>query len=356
MKLIWRIILELKSNKFSTLLLIMELIFSMICYQLCFVLTESFINSTIFFQKNYNNNSIKVYADGLSKEQTESLTSAADAEDQFSVDFYYCESEGGLFINSASESAFDIAKPFCTEGYVDTDKDYGGAIPCLTSPAMASAYSTGKTYNIDGTDYYICGHLTNNNIYYMSDTATGSAYILAYDKDDIIANSMSQKINSCLFIKTSSDSLEQTEAISAKLDKFDYVDESSVFDWKSSLKQEFRTVSGILIIGVWVAIISIIGILANNYLTYKKNEKNYCSQMCIGARRKDIIILYIFRLSLSILVSVPFTMVISKYVFRSMGVEITSYSSIGIAIAIVLVITGISLTAIFRHLRKAALY
>lgn len=356
MKLLWRFFIDLKSNKFSTLLIIIEMIFSVICYQLCFVLTESFIKSSSFFRTNYNENSIKVFADELSDEQIGEITSGANAEEWFYSRFYYSESENGLFINSASEQAFNIAKQFCIGGYADISKDYGNAVPCVTSSAMSSAYDIGKTYTIDGVDYYICGHLINNNIFYMGNTAVGSAFIMAYDKNDVISQSASKPVNTCLFIKTDSDSIDKTTSALESIGKFDFINGSTVFNWKSDLRKEFQTVSGILIIGIWIAIISVIGILANNYLTYVKNEKNYSCQMCIGAKRRDIIILYVIRLDLAVIIAIILSAIISKPILAYMGIENNSHISIIIAAATVIMISSLSLITVFRHLKKVRLY
>lgn len=221
---------------------------------------------------------------------------------------------------------------------------------------MSSAYDIGKTYTIDGIDYYICGHLINNNIYYMSNTAAGSAFIMAYDKNDVISQSACKLVNTCLFIKTDSDSIDKTTAILKSIDKFDFINESIIFNWKSDLRKELQTVSGILIIGIWIAIISVIGILANNYLTYVKNEKNYSCQMCIGAKRRDIIILYVIRLNLAVIIAIILSAIISKPVFENMGIENNSHISIIAAAATVIMISSLSLITVFRHLKKVRLY
>ena len=95
-----------------------------------------------------------------------------------------------------------------------------------------------------------------------------------------------------------------------------------------ALKNEFASVSGILIIGVWIAVISTVGLIANNYLTYKKNERSYLVMLTVGAKRRDITVLYLLRMPVCIGIALPLSFGASKLFSLWQGIELTGGGSI----------------------------
>ena len=113
-----------------------------------------------------------------------------------------------------------------------------------------------------------------------------------------------------------------------------------------ALKNEFASVSGILIIGVWIAVISTVGLIANNYLTYKKNERSYLVMLTVGAKRRDITVLYLLRMPVCIGIALPLSFGASKLFSLWQGIELTGGGSIAFAAGAALVIELISAGAI----------
>lgn len=335
MKLIWRTLHELKSSRFSTALIIIELIFSIVCYQLCFSLTADYLGLRSFFADNYDGNSVRVYFNDEDPKQLSTLTESISPEQSFTVRHYVSDRDDGIFISCFSDEAFKIAEEAgCTA--VDLDADYNGAQPCLISRTIADKYPAGQEHAIAGRRYYVCGVLSNDTVFYMSSTGTGSAFIMASDR---FKEPGADYVNGCIFMKVGT---ERMDAVTAQLENTEGIAGYERFDPDDALKKEFAAVSGILIIGVWIAVISTIGLLANNYLTYKKNERSYLVMITIGAKKRDITVLYLLRMLFCIAIALPLSFAASKLFAAWQGTQLAGGMSIAFAVGTAVVIELLS--------------
>ncbi|MCR5143044.1 MAG: hypothetical protein K6C68_11075 [Ruminococcus sp.] len=339
MKLIWRLYHEIKSTRFSTLLIVVELIFSVVCYQLCFTLTSDYLDKRSFFRKNYYNNSFKVYFEDIDDKQVEDIAGSIGSEEWFCARHYYSDDDEGIFITSYSDHAFELAG-IDPELKAKLDDDSGLARPCLVSEMLAETYPVGKKCMIGGSSYYVCGLLEGEDLYYMSTSVDGPGCIVVSQNS---GEPEARYIDGCLFTKVSKDAFS---AAKETLDTCRDIDGYEVFDYRKALKNEFAAVSGMLLVGVWIAVISTIGQLANNYLTFKKNEKDHMMMICIGAKRRDITSLYVLRLLVCVAVSLPAAIIASKLFSMSQGLELLSAKSILFAFGIAMVIEFISVLII----------
>ena len=335
MKLIWRTLHELKSSRFSTALIIIELIFSIVCYQLCFSLTADYLGQRSFFADNYDGNSVRVYFNKANDEQLSALTESISPEQSFTVRHYVSDRDDGIFISCFSDEAFKIAEEAgCTA--VDLDADHNGAQPCLISRTIADKYPAGQEHAIAGRRFYVCGVLPNDTVFYMSTAGTGSAFVMASDR---FMSPGADFVNGCVFMKVGS---ERMDDVTAQLDKAEGIAGYERFVPDDALKKEFASVAGILIIGVWIAVISTVGLLANNYLTYKKNERSYLVMITVGAKKRDITVLYLLRMLVCIAIALPLSFGASKLFALWQGTELAGGVSIAFAVGAAVVIELVS--------------
>ena len=349
MKLLWRAFHELKSSRFSTVLIITELIFSIVCYQLCFSLTADYLRLSGFFNDSYNGNSVRVYFNKTDDGQLAKLIESISPEQSFTVRHYMSDRDDGIFIGRFSDEAFNIAEQ-AGSIKADLDADYGGAQPCLVSRTIADRYPAGQECSIAGRRFFVCGVLPNDTVFYMSTTGTGSAFVMSSDR---FKEPGADYVNGCVFMKVGA---ERIDAVTSLLDKTVDIAGYELFDPGDALKKEFAAVSGILIIGVWIAVISTIGLLANNYLTYKKNERSYLVMIAIGAKNRDITVLYLLRMLVCIATALPLALGASKLFAAWQDISLAGGKSIAFAVGAAAVIELISSAVIaFRFGRKRIL-
>ena len=346
MKLIWRVLHELKSSRFSTVLIIVELIFSIVCYQLCFSLTADYLELRGFFSEHYSDNSVKVFFNDAEDSEVAGIIDEIKPEESFTVRHYVSEKDDGIFVSRFSDEAFKVAEK-ASGITVDLDEDHGGAAPCLVSRLLSDRYSVGREYAIAGRRLFVCGILPNDAVFHMSRTGTGSAFVMMSERSSPPA---ADYINGCIFMKVGAGRMDEVEEL---LPQNKAVSGYEKFVPDDALKNEFASVSGILIIGVWIAVISTVGLIANNYLTYKKNERSYLVMLTVGAKRRDITVLYLLRMPVCIGIALPLSFGASKLFSLWQGIELTGGGSIAFAAGAALVIELISAGAIaFRFGRN----
>ena len=268
----------------------------------------------------------------------------------FSADHYYSQTDEGLFISVFSDKAFDYVmdEPGEKEPFGDCS---GEAIPCYVSKLLSETYLPGKTYTIAGSEYCVCGVLSTDRIYYMSSVVNGPGFIMTSDRYE---RPCAEYVNSCIFAKTDKSRIDK---VFAALDNEGAVRGYELFDHRTVLKNEFSAVSGILLIGAWIAVIATIGQLANNYLTYKKNERDYLMMICMGARRCSITGLYVLRLLFCGIISFPVAAAASKAAASVQGIELSGVRSMILSLGIAMVIELISVLIIeLSFKRRRCLY
>ncbi|MBR6044572.1 MAG: hypothetical protein IKP47_02935 [Ruminococcus sp.] len=338
MKLFWRALHELRSSRFSTALIIAELIFSIVCYQLCFSLTSDYLSMRSFMRERFLYNSVKVYYDELEDAVIQDILSAAVPEQYFTARHYLVESgeEKGTFITCCSDGMFDIAAELAD---IRLDLDGERAIPCFVPRLLEDRHPLGSEFMTSSRKYRVCGIVPNDILFYLSSANTGSAYILTSDR---YKAPTAKNVGSCLFMKSGGRADELKAAVSGR----EGITGLEVFDIDKALKNEFAAASGILMIGGWIAVISTVGLLANNYLTYRKNERSYLVMLCVGAKKRDITVLYLLRMLLCIAVSLPIALTASAIFSRVQKISITGAASIAFAVGAALVIELISVVFI----------
>lgn len=344
MKLIWQVFHELKSSRFSSALIVLDIVFSIVCYRLCFSLTADYLELRSFFYERYKDNSVRVYFSEAEDEEITALVSAVSPEESFTVRHYFSERDDGIFISRFSDEAFVIAEESCGVS-VDLDADYGGAQPCLVSRAIAEKYPMGSECAVAGRRYFVCGVLQNDEVFYMSTAGTGPAFVMASNR---FREPSAEYVNGCVFMRVGAGRIDEVTQL---LDSSGIISGYDLFDLDEALAGEFASVAGVLIIGVWIAVISTAGLLANSYLTYKKNERSYRVMLNVGARRRDISLLFLMRMLVCTALSLPIALIVSKLLELWQGITLNKMAGIIFAVGTAAVI-GLASAAAGVRLRS----
>lgn len=356
MKFIWKQLKELSGNKTILILTVLQFILSICCYQICYSLTNNYLSTGLFFSGNYNNNSVRIIARNLETYEAESILSCVKDTEGFYVNYYTCvlDEEKGEFISVGvySDYAFNNLDLKVEGEMVDTTKDYGDAIPVVLSSTVGIDYEVGETIEVNGFPLYICGKLANNDLYYMSNGASTQHFIMAYDPDGIIEANFNKQYGDCIFITANTDSAFGEISNPSTFSGMATITSHEIFNWKDATKGQFQTVASFIIIGVWIMIMSTFSLLCSNYLSFKKNEKRYRSQLCVGAKKREILMYFVVRMVLCVLIATPLSSLAFKVLSHFIPQLVLNISTIYFGMAVSALITLVSVIAITIKLKR----
>lgn len=326
MKFLWKNFQELISNKVIFFLTVLQFILSICCYQVCYSITHNYISAKYFLSKNYNNNSVVLTVADLTKLEGDRILSTVEDTDGFYGIYYEAKlfeqdenSEEIKKINVASysQSAFTQTNLEIRGENIDFDKDYGDKIPVIVSYMLGKTYDVGTTIELDDSQLYVCGALENDKFYYLTEPFQTQWFVMAYDKDGKLGT-QDRIIGDTVFLRSKTS--QAYEKICDE-DTFSFISEGlylKKYNYKDSIQNLFKSVASFLIIGVWIVILSTYSLLSSNYMAFKHNETRYRIQLCIGAKKMDIIQNYIVRMILCIAISTPISAllfwILSKYI------------------------------------------
>ncbi|MFT3951708.1 MAG: hypothetical protein QM689_07205 [Oscillospiraceae bacterium] len=354
MKLLWKSLLEIKHNKFSTLLILLELVFTMVCYSLCFSFAGSYLSSAVFFTKHYNGNSFQVTFAKMDDSELSGILNDERIAEYFTARYSYAnDGNGTVYFGNYSKNTFtDLALDYSGK-MVDTAADYGEAVPVMVSKSLAEQYKIGETYTIKDVQIYVCGALKNDNLYYMTSLMTTNHFIAAYDPNGKLS-AMDKSSANCAFVRVK-DGITRLSDLREEIEAHDGISGTTSFKWQERMSDEFDTVSGMLMIGFVILVLSVLGFLTNNYLTFKKNEKSYARLICIGAKKSDIMLLYAIRMLVLIGVTAAGVKLAAKPLGKFIKADSITDVSLLMAVATVVVVTAVSVGYIGLKIRKANL-
>ncbi len=304
MKFLWQLKEDIKANRFAVILITLELIFALVCFSVCFELSGGFISSVGFFSKNYDGNSVKASLDGDIKSISEELVSMSEIDSFFTVRYFIGEDSDGqtLYVGDCSENLFNASKLSFNGEMLDTDKDYGEALPCMISKNMSEIYKTGEVYNLSGTDFYVVGSFSDDNIFYMLGNMVNQNFFMCCDKNNKLSESALRESNVKNAFITAKEGISST-VLSASFSEVNGIDAVSEFDFRDELSDDFDKLSGSLIIGLLVLLLSLLGFLSNNILSFNQNKKLYRAGLVTGQKNSIIVLLFSARLLICIFLS-----------------------------------------------------
>lgn len=355
MKFLWRLKQDIKSNKLSSLLIAPELAFAMVCLAVCISLSSSFISSVIYFSRDFNNNSAMVYFNRDAVSPLEDMLSCDSVEKAMSVQYYSCLKENGdtLYIGNYSASAFNDFGIPCKGEMVDTSADYGNAVPCMVSKDLADEFPIGKTFILGDTEFYVAGSLTDDRLYWMTSYMTGDSFIMCYDTKGILDKKATEEkmhlsMSFCGFA-AGKDGVMYDE-LQDELNQLDSVKETLPFMWEEKMSDDFDQMSGNLISGALILILSAFGFLSNIILGVRDNERSYACQIYFGQSPGGIIRVTAARICLLLVIAAAaaVTFLIKTSPGGDSGISLTH-----IAEAVIIISAAAMLSTISAGSRKS---
>lgn len=320
MKFLWQLKEDIKANRFAVILITLELIFALVCFSVCFELSGGFISSVGFFSKNYDGNTVTASVKGNIKSVSEELLSTSEINSVFTVRYFIGEDSDGqtLYIGNCSKNVFNNLGLSFNGEMIDTDKDYGEAVPCMVSKNLAEMFKIGDVYNLSGTDFYISGSFSDDNISYMLGDMINQNFFMCYDKNNKLSESALRESNVKNAFITAKEGISSA-VLAASLGEIDGIEAVSVFNFREELSDDFDKLSGSLIIGVLVLLLSLLGFLSNNILSFNQNKKIYRAALVTGQKKSNIVLLLYARLLICIFLSGLMTYMFKEQISSFLG-------------------------------------
>ncbi len=321
MKFLWMLKNEFKSSKLSAFLIFAEGVFILVCFCICISLSVDTLSAAVYFHSGFDGNSVKAAFKSADMDEYKEAFASDEIDLAVYVNYYFAQGKDGstVFMGSYSESAFTELNLSYSGSPVDINKDYGGAVPAMVSRTLSKQYKTGETYDIGGVQVYVCGKLNDKNLWMMSSEFTGENFFMCYDKDGRLS-ALEKSAVGCGFFTTQKG--RPIEGLINSLNSNELVNGAYEFDWRNKMSEDFDRLSGNLIIGILVFLISAVGFCANNVLTIKKNERDYYCQMCTGQKKSSIILLFAARMAVCLIAGVIAVIIFSKRLNTYFGEEI----------------------------------
>lgn len=349
MKYIWFHFMEFKHNKAVVLLIIVQFIFSMTCWQLAYSVTKDYLYLNHKLSHDYKY-SVRLSASEIDSEDIAAVNSSGEGIKGFGVNYFHSTVENGAIIDIGcyTKEAFTDFEFAYSGEKLDVEKDYGNAIPAYVSPELSQEYKQGEYIITNAGLFYICGYLKDKSLFYMSRNGTSNLFFAAYDKNGYMSE---QRINSASAFFTSSDNGIYAVSLANMVEN---VTKSTRPDWNGELSGAFADISGLLIISIWVIAISLIGLFSNNMLTFENNRRSHATQLLLGAKKRSIIGIYIWRMLSSVIIAIPITIGIFNLLTIKFDKLIFSYESVLFSLLVGIIISLISVMFItFKFSRFA---
>ena len=344
MKFLWLLRREIKSNLFSTLLIFLELFFLVIALCICLSLSQRVIGAARFFGR-FEGRAVSAAIGSADKQELE--TAFDDIADlAVTVTYYHAKDTSGqtIYLGDYSKSAFTELSLTYSGDMVDTDKDYGEAVPAMVSRTLADRYKPGSTYSFKGVKVYICGALKDDYLYILTADMTNEDFLMCYDSKDLL-QTLDKSNSANAFLTANSDHDMMT--FRRILQDIPLVKGSTEFDWKKKLGDDFDRLSGNLIIGILVLMITLIGFTANNILTRKKNEQAYHFMNMIGLSKPKITSLFTARQLVSLAAAICCVLLFSGRVNAFLGSATVTTARVLLVGGICLLLTAGSTVILF---------
>ena len=338
MKFLWLLRREIRSNIFSTLLIFLELFFLMIALCICISLSQRVIGAARFFNR-FEGRAVTAAIGNADKQELETAFDGI-ADLAVTVTYYYAKDASGqtVYLGDYSRSAFTELSLAYSGDMVDTDKDYGETIPAMVSRTLADKFRIGNTYSFNGIDVFICGALKDDYLHIITADMTNEDFLMCYDSKGLLQTlDLSNSANAFLTVNSDKDMMTFRKI----LQDIPLVKGSAEFDWKEKLGEDFDKLSGNLMIGIFVLMITLIGFTANNILTMKKNEESYYISSILGEPKHKIIVVYLLRHMISLFLASAMVSVFINTINSFLGAAVITYGNIikcmGICAVIILI-------------------
>ncbi|MGN0633604.1 MAG: hypothetical protein ACI4JW_07005 [Oscillospiraceae bacterium] len=347
MKYIWFHYMEFVHNKAVVLLMIVQFIFSMTCWQLAYSVTKDYLYLNRRLSHDYKY-SVRLSADEIDSDDIAAVNLSGEGIKGFGVNYRHTSLEDGSIIDIGcytKETFTDFDFAYSGEK-LDVDKNYVNAIPAYVSYDLSRKYKQGEYVMTGFGRFYICGYLKDKSLFYMSRNDTSNLFLAAYDRNGYLQK---ERVSSASAFFTSADSGIYKASLSGRIKNVTGIARP---DWNSELSGAFAEVSGLLIISVWVIAISLAGLFSNNMLTFENNRRSHAAQLLMGATKRSIIGIYIYRMLGAMTAALPVTAGLFNLLTVRFDKLVFSYGSVLFSLLVGVIISLMSVFFIGYMLLK----
>ncbi len=352
MKKMFLIVTEIRSNKSTIMALIIQMIFAILCYNICMVTLENHVGTILYFGGINTDNSISVYCPVSMDNNYGEILNMENAGDGFYTKYYLSDLTNGdnivaekSYIAAISDSILSSENIYLSKGQINAlIKKHDLGISVLVTEDLLECLPEGSIYTLEnGIKIYIAGSIKNNTIHYICSAMTSEPFILTIDCSEL--NGLNRHSLDSIFLTLKNNCIDETvNKINETYENFSAVK----FDLDLALSSNYSKMATLLVFGFIILIISVIGFFSNNYFTYKKNEIVYNQYKILGANRSTLFIIllgvHLFEIFTAVIISAIVLFAGKKII----GVQFVTLNSFIISILIFVLMIIISLILCLR--------
>ena len=337
MKFLWLVRRDIRSNLFSTILIFTELVFLIISLCICVSLSHRVLDAAAFFGRTEG----RAVTAAIGRADKQETAQAFDgiAELSVTVTYYHAKDSAGqtVYLGDYSKSAFDELGLAHTGDMTDTSKDYGDLVPAMVSRSLADKYPVGSICTFGEATILICGALTDDYLHILSADLTTEDFLMCYDSKGLLNTlELSNSANAFFIVPKGCDLLTFRRI----LGEIPLVKGTKEFNWKEKLGEDFDKLSGNLMIGILVLLITLIGFSANNILSAKKDLSAYRTLRCVGLSERMRARILLTRQLICLIAAAAAVLIVRSEVNKFIGDAMISWSPLllcmGVCLAVIL--------------------
>lgn len=353
MKKLFLIKTEILSNVSSVIMVIIQMIFAVVCFNLCMVSLKDHVGTILYFSGVDTENAVSGYCLAGSDNNYDNVLSMEAVNDGFFTKYYISNVKSGdtavannIYIAAVSDSILTSKNRFLSKEQKNSlTQNCGNGIPVIVTEDMADKFHESNLYTLDnGVDIYIAGIIKNNTIQYICSAMTSGSFIMILDNSYL--DGLNRHSMDCFFLTLKNNSTDETvNKINESCKNFNAVQ----FDLDMVLSYNYSKMATLLVFGAIILIISVIGYFSGNYFTYKKNEQVYNQYKILGADNKALFVILLGVQMFEMLIAIIFSSAGLFAVGKLMGIHTATVNSF---VASVLVFVVMIFVFLVLSLRK----
>lgn len=295
MKNLFLIKTEILSNLSTVIMVIVQMIFALVCVNLCMVSIKDHVGTILYFGGVDTDNAVSVYCSVDSANNYDDILKMEDVNDGFYTRYYYSDIKSGdtviadkIYIAAVSDSILTSKNAFLSKEQKNSlVQDCDNGIPAIVTEDMADTLHEGDLYTLDnGVVVYIAGIIKNNTIQYICNAMTNGSFVMILDNSRL--DSLNKHSLDCIFLTLKNNNTDESIKEINELDK----NINAVqFELNNALSYNYSKMATLLVFGIVILIISVIGYFSGSYFTYKKNEPVYIQYKILGADNKKMFVI-----------------------------------------------------------------
>lgn len=331
MKKLFLIKTEIQSNKYSVAILIVQIVFAIICCNICMVTIHDYIGTILYFANIDTKNAVSVYCSMESKERYDDILKSTYVDDGFYTRYYLSDIKkddnivaSKVFIAAISESILTSDTAYLSQKQLEAiSKKRDSGISVLVTEDLTEYLPVGSKFLLENNkEVFISGSIANKTLYHICNAMTSDSFIMVIDGDDL--NGLAPHSLGNVFVTLNN--ITANEFASEINEKYSEVT-AVKYDLNTALSKNYNRMATLFLFGLIILIISIIGFFSNTYFTYKRNEEVYNQYRILGIDRLNLCAIwsgvYFFELIISAITS-SLVLLISENI---LGIKLITYRS-----------------------------